>query len=155
MIWRNIATPKSGGRLVIFGFPNLETSAMICTSSLQAQFQMDFYSCLLFFLFYIGDSRKYRTSLPIVSGRSTCVRGSIFSFRFAVPGESFGLTLFLRFSDRCRNPAMPSSATGSGIARSRARQRLHWSARLQVSAIARKSTFHLAPKHCAAHILFL
>ena len=36
--------------------------------------------------------------------------------RFAVPGESFGLTLFLRFSDRCSNPAMPSSATGSGIA---------------------------------------
>ncbi len=29
------------------------------------------------------------------------------------------------------------------------------SARLQVSAIARKSTFHLAPKHCTAHILFL
>ena len=36
--------------------------------------------------------------------------------RFAVPGESFGLTLLLRFSDRCSNPAMPSSATGSGIA---------------------------------------
>ncbi|MBR4473838.1 MAG: hypothetical protein IKS55_09400, partial [Oscillospiraceae bacterium] len=35
----------------------------------------------------------------------------------AVPGESFGLTLILRFSDRCSNPAMPSSATGSGIAR--------------------------------------
>ena len=25
-----------------------------------------------------GDSRKYRTSLPIVSGRSTCVRGRFF-----------------------------------------------------------------------------
>jgi hypothetical protein len=36
--------------------------------------------------------------------------------RFAVPGESFGLTLLLRFSDRCRFPAMPSYATGSGIA---------------------------------------
>ena len=42
--------------------------------------------------------------------------------RLAVPGESFGLTLILRFSDRCRNPAMLSSATGSGIARFRARQ---------------------------------
>ena len=38
------------------------------------------------------------------------------TIRFAVPGESFGLTLFLRFSDRYRFPAMPSSATGSGIA---------------------------------------
>ena len=63
-----------------------------------------------------GDSRKYRTSLPIVSGRSTCVRGRFFP---------------------CR-----------------ARYRLPGSARLQVSAIARKSTFHLAPKHCTAHILF-
>ncbi len=42
--------------------------------------------------------------------------------RLAVPGESFGLTLFLRFYDRCRNPAIPSSATGSGIAGFRARQ---------------------------------
>ena len=38
------------------------------------------------------------------------------TIRFAVPGESFGLTPFLRFSDRCSNPAMPYSATGSGIA---------------------------------------
>ena len=59
-----------------------------------------------------------------MSGRSTCVRGRFFPFRFAVPGESFGLTLFLRFSDRCRNPAMPFSATGSGIPGFRARQRL-------------------------------
>jgi len=36
--------------------------------------------------------------------------------RLAVPEESFGLTLFLRFFDRCSNPAMPSPATGSGIA---------------------------------------
>ena len=35
--------------------------------------------------------------------------------RFAVPGESFVLTLILRFSDRYSNPAMPFSATGSGI----------------------------------------
>ena len=74
--------------------------------------------------FLLGVRRNNRTSLPIVSGRSTCIRGSIFSFRFAVPGESFGLTLILRFSDRCRNPAMPFSATGSGIPGFRARQRL-------------------------------
>ena len=36
--------------------------------------------------------------------------------RLAVPEESFGLTLFLRFFDRCSNPAMPSPATGSGSA---------------------------------------
>ena len=95
--------------------------------------------------FLLGVRRNNRTSLPIVSGRSTCIRGSIFSFRFAVPGESFGLTLILRFSDRCRNPAMPSPATGSGIVRSRARQRLIGSARLQIPAAARKTSLYLAP----------
>ncbi|MBR4473670.1 MAG: hypothetical protein IKS55_08525 [Oscillospiraceae bacterium] len=39
--------------------------------------------------------------------------------RFAVPEESFGLTLILRFFDRCRNRAMPSSAAGSGLTRAR------------------------------------
>ena len=68
---------------------------------------------------FILEERK--PSLPIVSGRSVLMRGYIFPFRFAVPGESFGLTLFLRFSDRYSNPAMPSSATGSGIAGFRAR----------------------------------
>ena len=61
-----------------------------------------------------------------VRGRRTEDRGRACPFRFAVPGESFGLTLFLRFSDRCRNPAMPSSATGSGIARFRETAQTAW-----------------------------
>ena len=44
---------------------------------------------------------------------------------FGTLAGSETLTLFLRFSDRCRNPAMPSSATGSGIARSRAMAESH------------------------------
>ena len=36
------------------------------------------------------------------------------SLRLAVPEKPFGLTLILRFFDRCGNSGFPSSATGGG-----------------------------------------
>ena len=59
---------------------------------------------------YIGlcSVRKIKVFASVRTGSRTC--------HLAVPEKVFGLTLILRFFDRCGNCALPSSATGSGNA---------------------------------------
>ena len=51
--------------------------------------------------------QDWELSLSLFAAAELTIGAESSPFRFAVPGESFGLTLFLQFSDRCSNPAMP------------------------------------------------
>ncbi len=64
-------------------------------------------SICLRFLFVCGEREKKQRSSPV------CALGKE-AAHLAVPEKPVGLSLFLRFFDRCGNCGLPASAPGSG-----------------------------------------